>query len=28
MLPQGTLSLQFAGGRIIINLFISSGFSS
>ncbi len=24
--PQGTLSLQFAGGRIVTNLLISSGF--
>jgi hypothetical protein len=27
-LPKGTMSLQFAGGRITINLLISSGFSS
>jgi hypothetical protein len=26
--PQGTFSLQSAGGRIVINLLISSGFSS
>jgi hypothetical protein len=26
--PQGTFSLQFAGGRIVTNTLISSGFSS
>jgi hypothetical protein len=28
LMPQGTLSLQFAGGRITTNLLISSGFLS
>jgi hypothetical protein len=28
LLPQGTISLQFAGGRIITNPLISSGFST